>query len=126
MGAKVIAGVSGGKNTAGCTATCTITHARIATSGGTAKTNWKALSGGSQTLSQIGQMLALTNTGVYVTLGATGTANEIADATLVAMLANQFPSGASTDIIQWSEDGSNVSTKLAATSVDTWGTAAAY
>jgi hypothetical protein len=91
--------------------------------GGTAKTNYTALTA-SRTLSAGGK-LNIADAGIYVFLGVTGSAvaGQLADATLIAALDAQFAAG---DYIAWFTDASTETSRLARTAVDAWDNAIAF
>lgn len=106
------------KFTATASGACTISHFRIASSGATTvRTKFKALAGGSQTLAS-GQRMEIADQAFYI---EAPTASDLTDARNIAIFDAEF---LDTDIIQWSEDGTNVSSNLAATDVTDWDNAA--
>ena len=129
MGAYKNIDVSGtSKNTAPASSAAAITHFRIVTSGDVPKTNFIQLTSGGSPVTRnvaLDGMLNVADAGIVIRLGSQGAAvvNELANTELVAMLDARFPTGASTDKIQWSENGTSASSKIAATNVDAWAAA---
>lgn len=125
MGARKNVNVTGAnKNTAALSAGADVgfTHFRIVASDDTtAKTIWLPITGAPKTVSANGS-LNVVDAGIYMTLGTQNGAgtDKFSQAVQKAMLDAGFATGATTDLIQWSSDGSTKSSRMASTAVDVW------
>lgn len=131
MGARKNVNVTGANKdtvalTAGADVTITGFKIMSASTAGTAKTNYTALTA-SRTLSAGGK-LNVADAGIYVFLGTTGSAvdGQLADATLQAMLDDAGSGFVAGDYIAWCTSDKNETARLARTAVDAWDSAITF